>query len=456
MSQIIPSEFPQYMTDSEVYMAANQLPVDYFRFAEAAGYDGRIFGVRNHPDMDPEDEHTFIVNACLRSAIWRTLFDVTQQTEKLVGYNLSPRYHMEPLQVPRSGRWQLHWPGVEAVNVRPLISAVLRTGTLSQFVQVDAPVTVDSPHIYIDVSRDVVQNPRDALLRSSLNDGIIPTISGSGYPKRIGDNWRLYVNRSVYTFDTVNEHVNVQHSKYMTVEIEAIEDVELTPVYPGTTQKIPLARPTEVLDDGFLRYWFYNYTLVDPAFYDEPVIDLLHNEFYKLHQTVEFRAFTETSAEVRIVSDEETPRAWKGEWVSIDSRLGLVELNVLGEWVVNPNTQVEELKTTCACIPFCSGVRYTAFVHYKTSPEYLPERARRDISALHRAILHRGAADLPMTDCGCEAESGFIAKQRETYSTSMITPNGLQLLKTKYGDLHGHAVYAEILDNAAIMKVRLR
>ena len=188
---------------------------------------------------------------------------------------------------------------------------MLASGAASPFLltELDVEVEEDVPCapdnrlgdvVYVTLDRTVVTNPNDVLLRSSLNNGVLPTLVIPGqFPRRDDDgNWQVALNVDVRALND-DEQINVQSTRFVYVNVTPVEDTTLVPVYPGTTQMIEQARPVQTLDNGDLRYWFFSYTLVDPAFYDE-FVDLVQGEFYKLNLNIEFRSFTETAVTGRI------------------------------------------------------------------------------------------------------------------------------------------------------------
>ena len=98
MSQVDYSTFPNYLSPDNVYAAVNQMAVDYLHFAQDTHYDARLYGVRVQIDKPVDVEDLFLVNRCLRESLRSTLFNICETTEKIVGYNLSPRYHREQIE----------------------------------------------------------------------------------------------------------------------------------------------------------------------------------------------------------------------------------------------------------------------------------------------------------------------------------------------------------------------
>ena len=461
MCQIQPHVLPEYLTEDAIYDAVNTLPVDYLRFAFDTHYGARMFGVLNGTRFGGSDgdADTFSVNTCLRNSLWRTLLEVTQETETMLGYNLSPRYHRDTTPLPYTMRIQLDWTGVSALGVVNEISPDPVSEAVNIYVATDlTPVTV-GPITYVDVSDSVMFNPADIIVRRASDETVVPLLMGQGYPRKVTGAWRVALNTRAEPLD-VADLVHVQHRQYVYVDIETEDD--LIPFYPNTTQKIPLARPVQTMGGTTKRYWFYSFTLVVPEFYDDPAIDLVGGEFYKLHAAVEFRTEAEAVFDALITQtclipgEVDPPESWKAELIPIDSQRGIVQVKVLGKWETHPVTEVVTLNTNDTDIPFSRrGYATTISYAYKTHPTSLPSHIQRDIATVLTAILHRVAADLPLNDCGCKLERGFIAEQQKSYATQLVTPTGIQMMKTEYGDLHGHKVYAEKMSKVSALKARI-
>lgn len=460
MCQILPHVLPGYLSEDALYDTVNTLPVDYLRFALASHYGARMYGVLNGArtggsDGDPD---TFLVNSCLRMSLWEVLVSVCQETENRLGFNLTSRYHTATTELSPTMRLQVDWAGVEKTDVVPTFSEVVETATIEPFIQTDLTAVVDGSITYVQVDGSLLINPQDAILRLHDNGGALDILLGQGYPKKVAGNWRIAINTRATPIPS-GDTVDVQHRQLVFVDVETEDN--LLPFYRGTTQKIPLARPVEGLDvDDTKRYWFYVYSLVDPAFYEDREIDLVAGEFYKLQLTIEFRTEAETPMYARITQKSLKPGdmdvdEWKAELVPIDPLRGVFDVKVLGKWEIDPDTEEEILNTNRTYVCVNRGLYSTKIAYaYKTNPSNLPDSTQQSIATVLTAILHRVAADLPLSDCGCETKRGFIAEQQKTYSLQLVTPTGVQLMKTEYGDLHGHKVYAEKMSQVAALKAR--
>ena len=458
MCQILPYMLPESLSDAELYRKVNALPIDYLRFALGSYYGSRMYGVHTGAPVGGVNEHdTFVVNSCIRGDLWNKLVSVTSATERMLGYTLSSRYHLEQdvTHNPLATRIQCEWAGVSAVSVGLETSDVLEEAAISPYVATGLSAGVSEGISYVDVPIDVLFNPADAIVRLSSDNGTVPVLATPGYPKRVGSDWRIALNTHAVEIP-VDDTLNIQSRQYVYVDVETDED--LLPYYPETTQKIPLARPVQQLNETTKRYWLFVYTLVNPAFYEE-LVNLVEGEYYKLTLSAEFR--TETEVEILAEVNQRCRRtgeehAWSVALTPVDAERGILEVQVLGLWETLPGDTEPTLNTNRCIIPY-NPQRYQTTISfaYKTDPQSLPLTNRKDVSTVLQAVLHRVAADLQVADCGCKLETGFIAEQQKSYATQLITPTGVQLMKTQYGDLHGHAVYAEKMSKVAALKARM-
>lgn len=459
MCQILPHVLPGYLTEAALYDTVNSMPVDYLRFALASHYGARMYGVLNGArtggsDGDPD---SFLVNSCLRMSLWEVLTSVCQEVENRLGYNLTERYHRATVEMSPTMRLQTEWTGVEKTDVVRSYSDVVLTATVDPLLEKGLTAVLDGSITYVQVDGTLLGNPQDAILRLHSTGGALDILLGQGYPKKVGSDWRIAINTRATPIPS-GDTIDVQHRHYVYADIET-EDA-LIPFYQGTTQKIPLARPVQSIDDSTKRYWLYVYTLVDPDFYEDPHIDLVSGEFYKLQLLVDFRTESEEPQYARITQKSLKPGEldvveWKAELVPIDPLRGIFDVKVLGRWEIDPDTEEETLNTNRTYVCVNRAVYSTKIAYaYKTNPNHLPDTIQKSIATALTAILHRVAADLPLSDCGCETKRGFIAEQQKTYSLQLVTPTGVQLMKTEYGDLHGHKVYAEKMSQVPALKAR--
>jgi hypothetical protein len=460
MCQIVPQALPGFLSESDLYDIVNTLPVDYQRFAQDSHYGARMYGVLTGVEKGGSvgDFDHFAVNSCLRYSLWQTLVTSCQETERVLGYNLTPRYHLGKSQLSPTMRLQMDWAGIESTGLVHAFSDVLQTVTLSPYVETGLTPVVDGAITYVEVSTELVGNPKDVILRSHISGGAFDILLGQGYPKKVGTKWRIALNIRA-TALTVGDTVDVQSRQHVFVDVDSA--TTYIPFYPGTTQKIPLARPVQALTGNVKRYWFYVYTLVDPAFYDDTEVDLVSGELYKLNYSVDLRTESETPLEARITqkslrSGEDDVVSWKAELMPLDPLRGIFDVKVVGKWEIDPDTEEEVLNTRLTYV-YVNRFTYTTEITYayKTNPNYLPDYIQQSIASVLTAILHRVAADLPLADCGCKLERGFIAEQQKSYATQLVTPTGIQMMKTEFGDLHGHKVYAEKMSKVSALKARI-
>lgn len=473
MTQIEVLQFRPTTTDEILWSIVNTMAIDYLQFAIQTHYYARLFGVLNSAD-EGGDYGDFVANQCLREAIWSTLFQVQEHTENAVGYNLSPRFHKATISVTSlDKRWQTNWPGISKVDVVEEWT-VLDDYTdveISPYILTGLTTTIDNGQTVVALDTSVVDNPHNIILRLSSDNSQLQVMpSGTaGFPKRSGTNWLVAINTNA---TPVAGEISVQHKNYVFVDVTppTTEDCsgEFVPVYENTNQRIPLAKATETLPGGDKRFWFYIYTLVNPAFYTDTV-DLQNGEFYKLHQTIQFKCYREAPQKARLIqrpmnSDCRNNCEEKTFQIStyiVNRERGLVRFECDGELVIEDDEEVLYENRKVIFSPYCE---YFLTYYYKTHPDELYTSAKKDIPKLFRAVVHKVAADLPVKDCGCNmvvrheergVQVGFIAEQQKTYSTVVNTPSGGQIVHYKYGELHGHRVYQDLLSAAYVYKVRI-
>lgn len=466
MSQIVPQSFQPHLTPQESYDIVNAMAIDYLQFAIYSHYYHRLFGVKTDSEEGTDGTvDRFTVNNCLREAVWTTLYAVQSQTEAILGYNLSPRYHTETVPVGASYRVKTRYPGLESVDVVPQITVIsdedVTEVPISPFVQEDVPVSLVGNVGTVTISKDVIFNPSDAIIRSADDGGAISVSNSGGYPRRdVNGDWVVLLNSHEHAL-TNGELVNIQSRRFMFVDVDPIvTEVGETahPVFSGTVQKIPLARPVERTSENKDRYWFYAYTLVDPAFFLE-MVDLVKGDFYKLVQTVDFRKFYEATSPA--LAKRVTPTdcnscddtEWRLDTRIIDAEKGIVEFDPVGVYRLVDGVRTY-IPKKYVDVPFSNVQKVFVTFSYKTNPIYLPQRAQQDIPLIRRAIMHRVAAELPVTDCGCTT-TGFIGEQQKAYQTATQLSNGAIISDLKYGSLHGQAVYAEMMRSVTLLNTHI-
>ena len=279
---------------SDAYNLVNSLGISYLDFAIESHYYARLFGVLTACDWGCPDS-SFVVNQCLRESLYRTLLAVQNDTENFVGYNITDRYHTETIDYP-FGKLHSTFAGIDKVDIVPEWSTILGYDSVAvnYFLDTIVAPTVAGGYTYFTVPVSLISNPREVVFRSTTTMRSYTLLNDGVYPKRNGANWEIAIDVGITPYD--GNPTYVQHCKYAVVEVAAptCTDGTVYPVYKGTNQKIPLYKQ-ELIGGGLTRYWFYVYTLVDPAFFSETV-NLENGEFYKMMTDIEFRCFKEVTS----------------------------------------------------------------------------------------------------------------------------------------------------------------
>ena len=266
------------------------------RFAEIACMDGMAFGVNTN--CNPCDE---MLNACMRRHLREALEANQQKTELTLGYNLTKRYHSHEFAWDGKSRVQLPWAGVKAVNVRPKITRVSESPvTINPYVA-EASLSQDGGVCVVSFSRALVDNPDLVTLRDKATGAKIEISTVAGYPRRNGNNWQVAI---IGNCNDLGDIV-VQHCKYIAVTIMTPTcNGDVYAVQTGTETIIPFAKEPTVSGND-TTYWFYAWSLIDPAFEDDALIDLDAGQFYKLLPDLEFICVTDEYAPPILIYEKE-------------------------------------------------------------------------------------------------------------------------------------------------------
>lgn len=468
MTRVIYNAFDKNKSHEDIDTIVNTMPVDYTDFSAFTHYGGRMYGVLSGDD-DFGDFGDFVVNACLREAVWRVLNTVQNDVEDRIGYNISPRYHRKVFEGDVTKTFLLDWPGLAIVDVKPEWFDIpsLSSVTVSPYLLEDLEPTLNGTinEYVLTLDSSVVKNPNDVILRNQTTNGIYHIKTAQrGYPRRnVGGDWEVVIDRGLSGY-SVGDKITVQSKKFVYVDVtQPTLTGEMFPVYLNSNQIIRQAKPRESLGSDVYRYWFFLWELVDENFYYETV-SLLNNEFYKLYQTISFKEFRESESKAILyencICDLENvccctcdSKKWQLTTKILNHAYSSVCFNVDGELVQNSETLLDELFTTHRFVR-SSGETYKIVLDYKTSPDQLAAKWVTNIPDLKRAITHRTAAELPLSDCGCKVKVGFIYEQQQSYGSVQFNPlTGDKISSFKYGDLHGQRVYAEVLDRQTNYKV---
>jgi len=468
----LPTFFP-ILSDEEAWRIVNMMPVKYEDFAfishlYSRAYDvltGALEGGTSDGNRVPQGVSwdDIRVNNCLREAIYRTLWDVTQTTELRAGFNLSTRYHYVEENYPVGGKAITFWPGVSALNVKPVVGDIAGYSPVAVNYHIQENLTLDEPDVdtltaAFDLSLN--PNPSDVFIRKDGTEGVVLIeIDKTSYPRRVGTDWVVALNKK---YAAVTDTLNAQNKKIVIVDAPTPTEgtdyptgMTWWPVYPGTEQQIPVAKAPSDNGDGTTRWTFYIYTLVDPAFAYEKV-DLIKGEFWKMLQEVEFKYFGEEEADFEVawvVADQEA--IVNPGTKLVDPAHGIFHIRVADVVCADPCdlfTAEDENELGCDCPPYnLAPESFKIRYWYKTDPSALDERYKMQVSGLRQAICYKVAADLPVKDCGCYLEVGFIAEQQTMLTPQSINPyTGIQVQNFDLGKTLGRLRYDHVMQETLV------
>lgn len=476
--QVNHNNFLPQLPEAVIWDAINDLSISYLQFAHKSSLYARAYGMINDSQFGLRDEHgsdwrELVLNDCMRNALYDLLYSVQQLTEQRLGFNLTEQFHVEEIVWPRDAKLQLKWPGIEAAELEQNWYTISNYGPfdLEPYVIKIAPLVVDDDvnnTLRIAwVDSELVRNPDDVILRRADDDGAL-TLNKvhARYAKRVDKFWEIPIDDKIVSIN--DSDVSVQHRQFVILTVLAADVSALPaggtvhPVYAGTNQIIPLAQPVKILDDGKLQYVFYAYTLIDPAFSLETVF-WNRAEFYKLFEQIEFKYAVSEAAYVEFIwgeGDEETIYRFDPDLPAtpVLPRLHLLianqEKSILNLYINDQLfctlDQAQSIWTTCVSdkrLKMPENLRLR--VHYKTNPNLLNGRYKGQLADANRAILNRTAARLPLEECGCKMDIGFIAEQQKQYGTIIRNPiTGIEISKVRFGQRHGEILYTDFLDNA--------
>jgi hypothetical protein len=457
MARIDPTIFNTPPAD--LWNQVNSLGLTYLQFAHATHYHSRLYGVLTDKEegLKHRDDVTtlrsFVVNNCVRDALYRLLFSIQESTEKRAGFNTAVRYHYEEQDFPYYGKWQTHWPGVATMNVRPAWTTIESLEEVELDPYIERAITVVGSPPIASITRLLSPNPKDVFLRNEAT-GAAYTIDEGVSPLRDGANWKLQLANNVTAWNNTDV-VGVQNKGLMkvTVTVPTLPTgATLHAVYPGTNQIIPYARDPVDAGGGETTFFFYPYTLIDPAFYlEEPAADLVKGEFYKFLEFIQFKYVTEVATPFEVVWGADT-----NEFVYtlpddpvetriVDPAEGVVQTQYgsdLFSW-----EKFHQIYPGAGC--FSDHIpRQTVKLRYwyKTDPMKLREVLYKQIDSIREAMLYRVAAELPMKDCGCDVDLGFIAAQQEMVATVTVnTVLKIEEHQFRYGQLLGQQRYEAVM-----------
>lgn len=418
MSQAIPETIGLPLTDSELWEAINTLAVSLQDFSVRTYLYARVFGVIN--GVDDGNAVDFTVNRCLRSAMYRVLYQAQETVENIIGYPLSERYHYEDIPFDIRGRLQLNHFGLDSIGVSRSWTDLDNVTLSDYYIETGLTPVVDGDGVLtLTISNTLTSNPREAIIRDSNRNVYEQLWSNKNYPQRSGSNWVIALDTATTPY--VSGTLNVQHRKYVTVTVtvdSSIPKDEVVLTYPGTNQIVlPYSHTMEVA--GTHVFTLYTHSLVDPGFYDEET-NLEQGQFYKLLNTLEVKQVEEVASTTYIVRKcsglEDAVEETDAVTIQVlDPTLSIIQVNV-PDYIRNGlfNTFTE----SCYSKP-----EYFIRIYYKTSPNKLSSEYKNAVSAAKEAIIFRAATDLPVKVCGCKmSEENFIGEQQSYYDVVYTDP----------------------------------
>jgi hypothetical protein len=434
--KITPESIGLPYTQTELDQRLNELLVGLDDFSYIACTDGRLSGV-----ITPCDACGHEFNECVRQHLIDKLLSVHEIVERRLGFSLTPRYHTETHTWNGRTRLQTNFPGVAAFAVQQSIVSVSGTAVfaVSPYIIEDAPL-VDSGegYCYVQLDRELVDNPKHVILRDGSGAIVEPDDSRFGFPRRTATHWELALYPEVYEPPCATGSINVQHCNLVAVETTLYTPTSGTvfPVYEGTQQIIPQARPSQIIDNGedpdTVRYWFYVWDLLDSAFFSEGM-NWTNGEFYKLVDNIELKIFTEAPAEITVKYYDRCcgeTRYATTEWEAfevVDPKYGIIELFR------------NATPCSCDCLDDCQDVVEVTF-SYRTDPSFFADDY---LGTIREAIAWLVAAELPLQVCDCPPmKTGYIAMAQRPYEkTSVSSFSGTVVVNLDPDMLYGQVEY---------------
>ncbi len=452
--------FPQYGT-TELVELLNTLPVNPVDFSRKSDTYELMFGVKTG-SYRSKDSHNdpIVANSCLRQALLELLVSVSGESEKLVGFLMRDRFIEEEVPVVFGKKLEANFAGISAMNVVRTWESVAGLSDLSIVYKTVDPAVVEeiSTKHYAQLPVSEVPNPHNVWIRKEATDGafLVPENEPPQWIANAGDPyWLVPLDTSPITWELGDVlYVNDKQYAYVDITPPVLESGEtLAPVYPGTDLMIPLARPVDILDSGDHRYWFYVYTLVLPDLYYDEIINLEDGppEYWKMRRLVDFKKWYETSSPMEVTvtigdqSDTYSFDPLDTTNPTINAVLVSEELGIY-HFSIDPCFSFE---THCGYTP----TSVTAKIQYKVSPSLLGIQYKRQIARITQAMSYKVGAELPMLNCECMMETGFLAQQRRetgTVKRNMFT--NVEEFKIGYSNRIGNDAYRDIMATMVIKR----
>lgn len=422
----------QDYTQAQVDTLMNNLVLDPQGFSKIACLDGRAYGVETLCDTCLID-----LNWCVRKQIPAQLINAQKLIEDKLMYPVTKRYAEEKIMWRGKIRHQLKFAGIEAVNVEETISVidefdpVVEVDPFNQYVLVTANT--------IEISRELNPNP-DKILMTNEDNHAVYLDDNNVISKGEDGTWIIPILNM--PDDT---EVRIFNCDFIYVEAPylEVENGSVYPVYTGTNQKIPMAKPPRIVNEEFVIYTFHPFVLLDPAFYEQGA-NLAQREFYKLVETIEFRKFAEVEAMVSVeyftcgCTPCDTTTTEETDDISVtitDAERGIITID------------------TCNFRRCSSRLIVSMTVKFRVNPDRFNGNAYGTVKT---AIANKVAADLPLNACNCDFvdEAGPLVKYRGTfiynaqklYTEKRVSVTGDVIENFKHGSMYGQVVFSEKLN----------
>lgn len=464
------------------YDQINMMPVSYEEFATTSALFARAYGVitgeaqQGYTGPNRETLVSYVLNRCARSALYEQLLKTTQDLERLFGYKLSSRYMLlgEPW---RGNKIALPIPGATALEVERAWYYTDLLVAPDYYIQEGITLFLDGDTLIARVSAELFENPKWAILRRRDNHkNLNQDTSHARYGEYDAGDWLIPLATNtvaVVLADTIDaahrRYVRLTVPKPLPVIADLPADAVFTPVYPGSNQIIPHEVISE--DDDEIVYQFEVWLLVNPAFAEETVNWESAKDIYKFYREITFAYYAEVPAYLELIwtsgtcttvyqydpDDPDQATLPRLTATLADSSKSIVHLKANNALVTDLDPYWRACcEDDCGCDTMPLTV--TLKLKYKVEPQALPARLYDQIDDLETAIVHRVAAELPTADCGCELpDMGFIYENQLPYQDSYSNPfTGVEIVKRKYGTLHGQMVYSEKLENKQVYRRPIR
>lgn len=452
MTVIEPSELFPHLTTESAYEQINTLGVSFRDFANITSLESRLYGV-NLGLVQDDNLKSVTFNRCVRNSVWKNLLENQDLAERAIGFNVSQRQHTEHYDFADSGRYALRFPGLEQIGSFTWTDVALEQGLTFKIQEGISPSNVNNRYI-VELQKEFFDHPFEVVVRNYSNQDYIPIEkSAKGYPsKNVAGNWLIQLNHH-QTGYTGNASLDVYSRRFCYVDVDLVgaTDVDnVYPMYPDTNQIVPIIKRV-LLSGTTYRFFIPLEVLVRPPFLTEQV-DILNQEYYKLYDSLDFKERSITAGSVSVVrvcakSDSSQSETFQVSANIISRENSVIELNL-------PELKDKINASTLTCDKAPS---MTIELTYITNPVYLSDKYRTTLSSIYKAIAHKAAAELPTTACGCEeVKIGFIAEQQRGYTKVRTTFVGDTVAYLEYGNLHGQAVFGEVINNTPIYRRPIR